>query len=432
MPMRKAPTSPTHDAITTTSLTEGPRPPSVLVVHERYRQAGGEDAVVEAECRLLTERGYRVERLTIDNERIDERAGKRAQLRLAAGTVWSFAAANVVRRLIARTRPDIMHVHNFLPLLSPSILAAAHEAGVGVVQTLHNYRLVCPVATLFRDGRPCEDCVGRSVAWPAVLHACYRSSKLASGVVATMLATNRARGTWSRDVDVYVAVSAFIRGRMIAGGLPKDRIIVKGNFVGSRRDPIGDGSSDDRRPSAAGMLFVGRLTTEKGADLLLETWRRHDNLPPLEIVGDGPLATQISDDAAQMPRVQVAGLLDRAAVRERMDTARALVFPSRWYEGQPVTILEAFAAGLPVIAPNIGSIPELVDDGRTGLLFAPGDPDDLARAVGWAASNDSQMREMGANARSEYERLHTPEANYGQLTAIYAQALSRHRAQHAS
>lgn len=398
--------------------------PSVLVVHNRYRQAGGEDAVVEAECRLLRARGHRVEQLIVDNAQIDERSGLAARARLAAGTVWSFAAAELVRRRIARDRPDVMHVHNFLPLLSPSIHAAAHRADVPVVQTLHNYRLVCPAATLFRDGRPCEDCVGRSIPWPAVVHACYRSSRLQSGVVAAMLAAHRARGTWSGDVDLFVAVSSFLRDRMIAGGLPEDRIVVKGNFVDRDVEPLGGDTNNLRssRSGGAAMLFVGRLTIEKGVDLLLDTWQRNEALPELEIIGDGPLASQVAETVARTDRIRFAGPLARSTIWQRMGAVRALVFPSRWYEGQPITILEAFAAGLPVIAPNVGSIPELVDDGRTGILFAAGDRDDLARAVAWAAANPRRMHTMGANARAAYDRLHAPAANYKQLMAVYDRA----------
>lgn len=407
--------------------------PSVLVVHNRYRQAGGEDAVVDAECRLLRQRGHRVERLIVDNDRIPTQSGLVARVRLAAGTVWSFAAAEVIRRRLADTRPDVMHVHNFLPLLSPSIHSAAHRAQVPVIQTLHNYRLICPAATLFRDGRPCEDCVGRRVAWPAIAHACYRSSRIQTGVVTAMLAAHRARGTWAGDVDVFVAVSAFLRDRMIEGGLPADRIVVKGNFVDSDGvEPVAQRTEDRRlsRSKGPAMLFVGRLTTEKGVDLMLDTWERNETLPELEIAGDGPLASQVAAAADRTTRIRFDGPLDRQAVREKMAVARALVFPSRWYEGQPITILEAFAAGLPVIAPNVGSIPELVNDGRTGILFAAGDPDDLARAVAWAAANPGQMQAMGVEAHAAYASFHTADANYDQLMAVYDQALAAPRAPH--
>jgi glycosyltransferase involved in cell wall biosynthesis len=375
-----------------------------------------------------------VERWIVDNDRIPERQGIVGRARLAGGTVWSFAAAVQFRRRLAQTRPDVVHIHNFLPLLSPSIHVAASRAGVPVVQTLHNYRLICPAATLFRDGRPCEDCVGRPVAWPAIAHACYRSSHLQSGVVAAMLAAHRTRGTWTGDVDLFIAVSAFLRERMIAGGLPADRIVVKGNFVHSAGAGPAVETPDVGGParSDAPILFVGRVTVDKGVDLLLDAWEGHETLPPLEIAGDGPLGPRVAEAANRTDRIRFAGQLDRGGVRQRMATARALVFPSRWYEGQPITILEAFAAGLPVIAARIGSIPELIDDGRTGILFAPGDPDDLARAVDWAVANPDSMRKIGAEARAAHASLYTEDANYDQLMAVYLRALGSPLATHGS
>jgi glycosyltransferase involved in cell wall biosynthesis len=396
------------------------KPPSVLILHNRYRQAGGEDMVVEAEQGILEANGHRVVLLTVDNAQIPENAGVTRTLRLAAGTVWSRAAASLVRRAIERERPDVVHVHNFVPLLSPVVHRTAHASGVAVVQTLHNYRLVCPAGTLFRDGHPCEDCVGRRVAWPAVLHACYRSSRPQSAVVATMLASHRAIGTWADDVDLYVAVSNFLRDRIVAGGYPAERIVVKGNFV---EDPNTGGSPAKADAPRSGMLFVGRLSPEKGIDRLVEAWDSMPNPPELQIAGVGPQEPLVHAAAARNARIRYAGRLDQAEVRHAMATSQALVFASRWYEGQPITILEAMAAGLPVIAPRIGAIPELIEDGRTGILFDPGTPGALAAAVGRGAADPTRLRALGAAARERYERFHTPEANYGQLLAAYEQAM---------
>jgi glycosyltransferase involved in cell wall biosynthesis len=407
-------------------------PVSVLVVHDRYRQAGGEDVVVANETALLRRHGHRVSEYIVDNDRIADRAGPVSKARLAANTVWSFSAAAAIRRRIERERPDVVHIHNFLPLLSPSVHAAAHASGVAVVQTLHNYRLVCPAGTLFRAGRPCEDCVGRTVAVPAVVHACYRSSRVQSAVVATMLATHTARGTWERDVDVFLAVSEFIRDRMIAGGLPAGRIAVKANFVeDGRAEGAVSGRGrvarrDGRRDGP--LLFVGRLTADKGVDLLLDAWAGTPEMPLLEVVGDGPLHDEVVASAASNGRVVSAGRLDRTAVRARMEAAPALVFPSRWYEGQPMTILEAFAAGLPVIAASIGSLPDLVRDGENGLLFRAGDYGDLRRAVTWATSHPAELRRMGTQARADYEARFTPEAGYAALVDAYRSAIASREA----
>jgi glycosyltransferase involved in cell wall biosynthesis len=416
--------------VTTTTTMAAPGGPdlvSVLIVHDRYRQAGGEDVVVANEAALLRSHGHRVSELIADNDAIPDRAGPLAKARLAANTVWSFSAASAVRHRIERERPDVVHVHNVLPLLSPAVLAAARASGTAVVQTIHNYRLVCPAGTLFRDGRPCEDCVGRSFAWPAVIHACYRSSPTQSAVVATMLAAHRARGTWTRDVDLYLAVSGFVRDRLIAGGLPDDRIVVKSNFVeaGSRART---GRAAARRDGP--FLFVGRLTTDKGVDLLLDSWAGATDMPRIAVVGDGPLADLVAASAASNGRIVATGRLDRDGVRDRMHGAPALVFPSRWYEGQPMTIVEAFAAGLPVIAASIGSLPELVEDGATGLLFEAGDRTDLRRAVAWAVAHPAEMRRMGQQALDAYRERFTPEVGYGALIAAYRTAIASREIAH--
>lgn len=395
-------------------------PPSVLILHNRYRDAGGEDGVVAAERDLLAANGHEVALLTVDNGRIPEPIGPTRALRLAAGTVWSPAAASLVRRTIERRRPDIVHVHNVVPLLSPAVLRAARASGVAVVQTLHNYRLVCPAGTLFRDGRPCEDCVGRRVAWPAVVHACYRSSRPQSGVVTAMLATHRALGTWHEDVDVYLAVTEFLRDRIVAGGYPAERIVVKGNFVA---DPRVGWPDRDQPVERAGMLFVGRLSPEKGIDRVIDAWDAMSNAPELRVAGAGPQEELVREAAKRNPRIGYVGRLDQAAVAHAMATSDALVFASRWYEGQPITILEALAAGLPVIAPRLGSIPELVEDGRTGILFDPQAPGALAVAIARAVANPTGLREMGSAARARYERFHTPAENYRQLVHAYERAL---------
>jgi glycosyltransferase involved in cell wall biosynthesis len=402
--------------------------PSVLILHNRYRDAGGEDAVVGAERDLLEEHGHRVAQLTVDNARIPEPAGAVRTLRLAAGTVWSHASESLVRRAIERERPDVVHVHNVVPLLSPVVLRTAHASGAAVVQTLHNYRLVCPAGTLFRDGRPCEDCVGRRVAWPAVLHACYRNSRPQSAVVAAMVATHRALGTWDDAVDLYLAVSNFLRDRIIAGGYPADRIVVKGNFVTDPRPAGGTLETDTRR---SGMLYVGRLSPEKGIDRMIEAWNSMPDPPELRIAGVGPDEPLVHDAAQRNSAIRYIGRLDQAAVRQAMATSQALVVASRWYEGQPITILEALAAGLPVIAPRLGSIPELVEDGQTGILFDPETPGALAAAVRRVVADPAGLRVMGATARSRYERSHTPEANYRQLLASYNRAM-QHRVANAA
>jgi glycosyltransferase involved in cell wall biosynthesis len=393
------------------------QPSTILVIHERYREAGGEDAVVAAETALLRERGHRVETLIEDNASIPDDLDLPGRIRLAVDTVWSRRAVARVRSLVRRLKPDVVHVHNTLPLLSPAVHRAAHAEGVATVQTLHNYRLVCPVATLFRDGRPCEDCVGQPIAWPGVLHACYRGSRAQTATVAAMLAFHRARRTWWRDVDRFVALTDFARGRLVAGGLPVGRIDVKPNFVTPDAGP--------RTASGSEHLFLGRLVPEKGVRTLLAALASTDPRVSCRIAGSGPLEGEVR--AAAGDGIVPLGQLDRASVLHELHAARAVVVPSTWYEGFPIVLVEAFAAGVPVIASRIGSLAELVEDGRTGILVEPGDAADLGRALAWSHDHPDEMRAMGLNARQRYEACYTPEVNYGQLMAVYARAISRRK-----
>jgi glycosyltransferase involved in cell wall biosynthesis len=258
-------------------------------------------------------------RLTAHNGTIGRWSGARTALK----TVLNQAAYARVREVLARFRPAIMHCTNTFPLLSPAVYYAARAAGVPVVQSLHNYRLICPGAVLFRNGRVCEECMGRRLAWPCVLHGCYRGSCAATAVVAGMLAVHRLAGTWSRVVDRYIALTEFSRQKFIEGGLPGEKITVKPNFV----DP------DPGQAAGQGgyAVFVGRLADGKGVDCLLAAWKAAPGLPPLKIVGDGPLAPHVQQAAADDPRIQWLGWRPLAEVMATIGRAEALVMPSMSY-----------------------------------------------------------------------------------------------------
>jgi glycosyltransferase involved in cell wall biosynthesis len=398
---------------------------TVLVVHNRYRQSGGEDVVFDAESELLIQHGHRVERLVVDNEEIPDRSTRADQVRLAVRTVWAGAAAEAVADRARAVGADVVHVHNFLPLLSPAVHGAARATGAAVVQTLHNYRLICPAATLFRDGAPCEDCVGRRLAIPAVVHACYRDSRAQTAAVAAMLAVHRARRTWHRDVDAFIALTPFGRDRFVAGGLPPERLFVKPNFAPDPGEPVADGAAGLGRRADGPYLFVGRLTEEKGIRTLLAAWRLVDGERRLRIVGDGPLAGEVKAAAEVIAGITFVGRLSRDEVQSEMRAARALIFPSLWYEGMPVSLIEAFAAGLPVIASGLGAMTAMILDGQTGRLVTPGDPRALADAVDGPAMAAHLLAAMGAAARRTYLDSYAPEPNYARLAAIYRQAVER-------
>jgi len=380
----------------------------VLLVHNSYQQPGGEDQVFESELDLLASHGHEAVRYTAHNDAVLQ-LGK---LTLAARTTWSRTTYRELLALLRRERPQIVHVHNTLPLISPAAYYAAGAAGVPVVQTLHNYRLICPKAILLREGRICEDCVGRRLAWPGIVHACYRQSRGATGAVAAMLSVHRLLGTWTRKVSRYIALTEFMRHKFIEGGFPAERIVVKPNFVAP--DP---GVGDHRGGYA---LFVGRLSPEKGVGTLLRAWAHLGGRIPLKIAGDGPLRHLAHSSP---PGVEWLGRLDHGSAVALMGEASVLAFPSECYEGFPAAIAEAFATGLPVLASDLGAMAEIVTEGRTGLLFKPGDAIDLAAKTEWVLSHPAEIKEMGRHARAEYEARYAADRNYQLLHEIYERVL---------
>ena len=385
----------------------------ILVVHNYYQQAGGEDRVYLEETDLLESRGHKVVRYTLHNERV----AATNPVALTKKTFWSSEAYGDLDGILRRERPDVAHFHNTFPLVSPAGYYAAKAAGVPVVQTLHNYRLLCPNALFYRDGGPCEDCMGKPVPWPGTLHACYRGSRAASAVVTAMLSAHRAARTWTRAVDIYIALTEFARRKFVEGGLPAEKIIVKPNFV--RPDlGVGDGGGGFA-------LFVGRLSPEKGVDTLLKAWEHIADGVALKIIGDGPLAGRVRSAADRMPGVEFLGHRPIEEVRASMKEAGVLVFPSEWYETFGRVAAESFAAGTPVVAANIGAVAEMVDDGRTGLRFRPKDAGHLARQVERVLSRPEQRARMRREARAEFEAKYAAERNYGMLMEIYESALRR-------
>jgi len=390
----------------------------ILVVHNVYQQRAGEEAVTGAEARLLGANGHVVVRYERHNDELQGR-GALSGIGAAVETIWSSRSFREMATLIEKERPDVAHFHNTFPLISPSAYYACARAGVPVVQTLHNYRLLCPAAKFRRDGKVCEACLGRNVAWPGVAHGCYRGSRPATAAAVAMLAVHRGMGSWQTKVDIYIALSEFARRKFIEGGLPADRIVVKPNFVA--------GDLAARTQPGGYVLFVGRLSEEKGPQLLLSAWRGMPAKIPLRIAGDGPLLEKLSREIVEssLAPIELVGRRTPDEVRALMHSARFLVFPSMWYEGFPMTIAEAFAGGLPVVASQLGSIAEIVQDGVTGLHFEPGSATDLAAKVEWAWNHPEELARMGRAARAEYEAKYQPSTNYDMLMDIYRVAIAR-------
>jgi glycosyltransferase involved in cell wall biosynthesis len=384
---------------------------NILLIHNFYQQPGGEDQVFRAEAAMLEAHGHRVIRFQEHNEAVNDRN----RVELVTDTIWNRWTFKQLRTLIREGQIDVMHVHNTFPLISPAAYYAAGAEAIPVVQTLHNYRVLCPSATLFRDGRVCEDCVGRRVPWPAIAHSCYRGSRSATAATAAMLTLHNTLGTWQRKVSAFLALTDFARTKFIEGGLPQEKIFVKPNFL--EHDPgCGSGHGDF-------VLFAGRLTEEKGVRTLLKAWSSSAGLPPLEIIGDGPLATDVAAAVSENSNVRWRGWQARDLVFERMKAAKAIVLPSLWYEAFPMTVVEAFAMGVPVIASKIGSLASLIEDKGTGLHFEPGDAEDLARQARWLGSQAEHVLAIRLAARREYLLRYTSERNYTELRTIYDRVL---------
>lgn len=383
----------------------------VVLVHNTYQQPGGEDVVFNQERQMLERAGHHVVTFCRSNWDTDEYKGIR-RIVLAKQAVWNTKSRETFLNLLRREKPDIVHVHNTFVMISPSIYSACSDEGVPVVQTLHNYRLICPAATFFRDGRICEECLSGSL-WPSVKHSCYHNSHAATSVIAAILKFHEMAGTW-RHISRFIALSEFSREKLIEGGLPAEKISVKPNFVYPDPAEHSDGDRDYA-------LFVGRLSPEKRVSTVLEAWKRCASPIPLHVIGGGPDQDLLEQEAAGLGlrHIVFRGQMPRQATVAAMARARFLVFSSEWYENFPVTIAEAFACRTPVIASNIGAMKEIIEHGKTGLHFSVGDPDDLAQKIIWAWSHSDEMRTMGMEARRQYEDKYTAEKNYPLLMQIY-------------
>jgi glycosyltransferase involved in cell wall biosynthesis len=354
---------------------------------------------------MLRARGHRVFDYIRENKEINLDFPARIALR----SIWSNEDYRAIRGLIRSNQIDIVHVHNFLPLISPAAFHAAHDEGVPVVHTLHNYRLACSGAQLFRSGTICEDCVGKSLPWPGVVHGCYRNSRVATAGVAAILTTHRILGTWTKKVSAYIVLNKFMRSKLAGAGLPPDKIFLKSNFAPDLGVGVGRGGY---------AFFAGRLSREKGILTLLAAWEKLVSKLPLKIAGAGPLEDLVRAKAGQFTGVEFLGALRPEEVHERMADAVALIVPSEWYEGAPMVIVEALSKGTPVIASNLGGLPEMIDHQRSGLLFNAGNSASLQEAVGRLLEPGfcAHLRE---GARDKFLAEYTEEQNYRLLTGIY-------------
>lgn len=387
----------------------------LLLVHNYYQQPGGEDQVFADEFQLLKDQGHAVEQYQVHNDAI----GRQGSLRTALNTVWNTHSAREIARLVKERQVGLVHFHNTFPLLSPSVYRAARQAGAAVVQTLHNFRLTCAAATLLRQGKVCESCVGSWLPWAGVAHRCYRGSLGASAALTAMLMANRWWGTYRHQVDAYIALTPFAKAKFQQAGLPAGKLYVKPNFIARPPSETPQSQLREARPT---VLFVGRLSPEKGIGKLLDAWKHVQANATLRIVGDGPDLAKAQEAAKVDPRIVCEGWQPKDRVAEAMQMASLLVMPSLWYEGFPKTLIEAMIQGTPVLVSNLGSLADIVTNQVNGWTVNPEDKLTLATAINTALAQPDQLREIGLAGRKTCLERYTAATNYGQLLQIYQHA----------
>lgn len=392
----------------------------VLLVHNYYGSTApsGENQVFESERALLQQRGHTVSGFTRHSDEIRSQ-GAWGAVKGACAVPWNPWSVAAIRRAVDAFQPDVVHVHNTFPLISPAIFHAIGGRAARVL-TLHNYRLFCAAAIPMRAGQVCTECLDRHSSWPALRYGCYRNSRLATLPLAFSVDLHRALGTWTQQVDAFIALTDFQRDRMIAAGLPTELVHVKPNFYPGNPIPV---PWIDRRSS---VVFAGRLTAEKGVTALVQAWLLWGAAAPeLRIVGDGDLRGNLERLAATDPTTPIRffGPLSSEAAQAEIAHAHLLILPSEWFEGFPMVIREAFAFGTPAAVSAIGPLPSIVQPGSSGVVFAPSDPESLFCTVRAAWDTPSLLERLGQGARQAFAALYTEDANAQMLMAIYQQAL---------
>jgi glycosyltransferase involved in cell wall biosynthesis len=385
----------------------------ILMIHNYYQNAGGEDIVYNAEKKLLHDNGHEVIEYLRDNHEVK----KNGLISTAIQSIWSIKTYRELQNLIKTSKPDIAHFHNTFFRVSPSAYYACYHSRVPVVQTLHNFRLLCPAAILFRNDNICEDCLDKKIQWPGIIHGCWQHSMTKSAVIATLNGAHHFIGTWNTKVDRYIALTDFCKQKFEEGGLPAEKMVVKPNFASNSTQP-----SNTMGEYA---LFVGRISHEKGLNTLLEAWKSLSDIP-LKIVGEGPFMEFVKAklSSEQFSQVELIGQISYGKSLEIISHARFLVVPSKCYETFSMVVIEAFSCGIPVIVPDTHNFACLVQNGKNGLFFKNGDSSDLSEKVGWAWSHPEEMLLMGKAAYEEYQQKYTADTNYSQLIQIYNDTIS--------
>jgi len=384
----------------------------ILLIHNTYKYKGGEDSVFENEYNLLVSHNNQVEKLLFTNKNIHSLFDK---IKVGINAIYNPKSAKILEEKIKLFQPEVIHVHNFFPVASPALFYVANQLNIPIVITLHNYRLICPNALLFRENKVCEKCIQKSFAIDGVLNGCYRNSKIQTFSLALMSYIHKKKATWHTKIDKYITLTNFAKQKLLSSslGVHSDQFIIKPNFV---EDFGCEYEKEDY------FLFVGRLSLEKGVNLLLEAFIKSKQ--KLLIIGSGPLEKKVIEFANKYTNIIYLGFQDKQFIIEKLKRAKALLFTSLWYEGMPMTILESFSTATPVIAPNIGGPNEIVHDKKNGLIYQVNNLKNLQEKIVELTQENSIYKRFCIEARKSYENYYTPERNYQQLITLYKEMIS--------
>ena len=390
-------------------------PRRVLIVHNWHRAGliSGENRVVEADTAALRSAGIEVETYSRSSDETED-FGAAQWAGMVVRPIVSVGDARGLRKHIDKFEPDVVHIHNVVPLLSPWVVRTAHAAGVPVVHTVHNYLHVCVAASYFRDGHPCHDCQGRILPWPAVVHGCSPTTRLPgpvgtrlkSAVLGTSVGVHRS--TW-RLVDRFLPVGRAVARHLELVGIDPARISVRGNPVADPGPPS--------FPGGQTALFAGRFSGEKGAELLLAAWGRSGlgSNHRLLMAGGGPDQEKIERIAGGMPGVELLGIVSHERALELMVSSAFVVVPSVWEEPFGLTVVEAMARGRPVLVTNLGEPPEIIDS-ESGWAV---EPTIDAMAAGLQTAFTAPLEHMGHAARRRYQEHYSPPVALRNLLTVY-------------
>ena len=375
----------------------------VLIVHNFYKIRAGEYSVLKNEIKLLKDNGNEVITFYKDNKNIKSFYSKVIYfLRI----VYSKNIFKEFDYYLKQNKPDVIHVHNFFPIMTPAIFFAAQKNNIPIVHTLHNYRLICPTSTLMHNNRIYEKSIING-SFSTIIDKVYRNSYLGTFALARMISYHKKYNTWDTQVDKFIALTNFSKSKFIEANFLIDKIEIKSNFVFDMYDP-----ESDKKEYA---LFIGRISEEKGIRCLIKAWEKIDY--KLIIVGTGPLENFVKRQLNE--NIIFLGKQNKEEIRVLMNAASFLIIPSIWYEGFPMVILEAYSAGLPVLGSRIGSIEEVVLDNITGLHFKPNDSRDIVKKVNRIIKDRELLKKISKNSRKEYLEKYTPSKNYDILINIY-------------